>query len=78
MRLHQGLLHLAEVRWHEEFHATGDAEEDAGEDTCERHRNHFGRAKPGKYALNRVLHPLKAVEISVLVTLDAGNVQRVQ
>jgi len=59
MRLDHGLLQLAELRWHEQFSAAGNAEEDTGEDTCCCHRDPFGRAELGKYALNQVLHPLR-------------------
>ena len=63
MRLNQGLLHLAELRLHEQFSAAGNAEEDTGEDTCCCHRDPFGRAELGKYALNRVLHPQSWTQI---------------
>ena len=76
MRLNQSLLHLAEMRWHEQFHPAGNAEEETGEDTCYRHRLPIGGAEPGKYALNRVLHPLRPPRISGLWMLDAGMSRR--
>ena len=77
MRLNHGLLHLAELRWYEQFSAAGNAEEDTDKDAYCCDRDPFGRAERGKCALNRVLQALRPPRFQHcgnLSGLDAGNV----